>query len=160
MFPSFQRDFIICQYWKQTGNSSRPLLLCLLLLQSSCLTDRWNYLNNGRSLLLQAYHFRLSLLDHLGKLWWCWWYRHYTWEMDLLLTFLWFSSLSCEPGGYSFGRGLSKCDQRLFLSRQKQNTGVYVCLKWLTGYLGLALVFVWNSVQREEFSLCFSRVFC
>ena len=117
MFPNFQRYVTICQYWKQTGNSSRPLSLCLLLLQSGCLTDRWNHLNDGRSLLLQAYYFRLSLLDHSGKLWWCWWYRHYTWEIDLVLTFLWFSSISCGPSGYSFGRGWSKCDQRLFLSR-------------------------------------------
>ena len=33
----------------------------------------WNHLNNGRSLLLQTYHFQVSLLDHLGKLWWCCW---------------------------------------------------------------------------------------
>ena len=29
--------------------------------------------------------------------------------MDLYLTFLWFSSISCEPSGYSFGRRLGYC---------------------------------------------------
>ena len=67
MSPNFQRDATICQYWKKTGDSSRPLSLCLLLLQNNYLTDRWNHLNNERSLLLQTYNFQLSLLDRLGK---------------------------------------------------------------------------------------------
>ena len=31
--------------------------------------------------------------------------------------------------------------------------------QWLAGYLRVTLVFVWNSVQRKEFSFCFSTVF-
>ena len=31
-------------------------------------------------------------------------------------------------------------------------------LQWLTGYLGLALVFVWDGAQREAFSFYFSSV--
>ena len=33
-------------------------------------------------------------------------------------------------------------------------------LQWLTGYLGLTLVFVGGSAQREKCSFCFSKVFC
>ena len=33
-------------------------------------------------------------------------------------------------------------------------------LQWFIGYLGLILVFVGGSAQREKFSFCFSRVFC
>ena len=33
-------------------------------------------------------------------------------------------------------------------------------LQWLTGCLGLALVFVWNGAQQEGFNFCFSRFFC
>ena len=72
--------------------------LTLSAVASKQLPDQWNHL------LLQTYHFRLSLLDCLGRLSWCCWYRHYTWKMDLPLTFLWFWSISCEPSGYSFGR--------------------------------------------------------
>ena len=97
MSPNFQRDATICHYWNQTGNSSRLLSLCLLLLQNSYLTDLWNHLNNGRRLLLQTFHFRLSLVNHLGKLSWCCWHSYHTWKIDLPLTFLWFSSISCEP---------------------------------------------------------------
>ena len=107
MSPNFQWEATICQYWKQTGNSSRLLSLSLLLLRNSYLTDWWNHLNNRRSVLLQTYHFQLSLLNPVGKLSCCCWYRHYTWKMDLPLTFLWFLSISCEPSGYSFGRRLS-----------------------------------------------------
>ena len=67
------------------GSSSRSLSLCLLWLQNSFLTDWWNHLNNERSQQLQTYHFQLSLLDHLEKLWCCFQYRHYTWKMDLPL---------------------------------------------------------------------------
>ena len=34
-----------------------------------------------------------------------------------------------------------------------------MALQWLAGYLGLALVFVWGSAQREGFNFCFSGVF-
>ena len=34
------------------------------------------------------------------------------------------------------------------------------CLQQLTGYLGLTLVFMWSSAQRENFNICFPRVFC
>ena len=34
------------------------------------------------------------------------------------------------------------------------------CLHWLTGYLGLALVFGWNNAQQEKINFYFSRVFC
>ena len=36
-------------------------------------------------------------------------------------------------------------------------------LRWLTGYLGLAVVFVWGGAQRwggEGFGFCFSGFFC
>ena len=66
--------------------------LTLFLLQNSYLIDQWNQLNKRRS--LQTYHFRLSFLDHFGKLPSCCQYRHYTGKMDLPLTFLWFSSIS------------------------------------------------------------------
>ena len=108
-FTSIQQDTtntgIVCM----SPNFQWDATICLLLFQNSYPTDRWNHLINGRSLLLQTYHFWLPLLDHLGKLWWCCWYRHYTWKMDLPLTFLWFLSISCEPSGYSFGRRLSYC---------------------------------------------------
>ena len=80
-----------------------PLTLSIFV--SKQLTDRWNHLNKGRSL-----YYKLiisNLLDHLGKLSWCRWYRHYTSKIDLPLTFLWFSSISCKPSGYSFGKRLS-----------------------------------------------------
>ena len=35
-----------------------------------------------------------------------------------------------------------------------------LCPRWLTGYLGLALVFMWDGAQREKFHFWFSRVFC
>ena len=33
-------------------------------------------------------------------------------------------------------------------------------LQPVTGYLGLALVFVWGGALREGFIFCFPRVFC
>ena len=38
--------------------------------------------------------------------------------------------------------------------------GLYSGLRWIVGYLGLALVFLWGGAQREEFNFCFSRFFC
>ena len=38
--------------------------------------------------------------------------------------------------------------------------GLYGGLRWIAGYLGLALVFLWGGAQREEFNFCFSRFFC
>ena len=37
---------------------------------------------------------------------------------------------------------------------------IYWCLQWITGYLRLTVVFLWNGAQREKFNFCFSRVFC
>ena len=96
MSSNFQPDATICQYWKQTlkilQGSSHSVCCCFKA--ASCLTNQWNHLNNRRSLLLQTHHFRLSLLDHLGKLPWCCWYRQYTWKKDLpLITFDFWASL-------------------------------------------------------------------
>ena len=94
MSPNFQRDSTICQYWKQTVEILLGHSHCLPLLQNSYLNDWWNHLYNGKSLLLQTYHFKLSIMDYLWKLYWFCWYRDYPWKMDLPLTFPWFSSIS------------------------------------------------------------------
>ena len=49
---------------------------------------------------------------------------------------------------------------RSMLSLHDKMQGAICDLQWLTGYLGLALIFIWESAQRREFSFCFSRVFC
>ena len=103
--------------------------LTLSMLQNSFLIDQWNHLNCGWSLLsnFQTYHFWLSLLYHLEKLW-CSWHRHYIWKMNLPLTFLWFSSISCKPSGCSFSKRLSYCQHFC----NKYCMAILQDLTWLT----------------------------
>ena len=138
MSPNFQWDATICQYWKQTDQILPGHSHCLLLLRNSYVTDWRNHLNNGRSLLLQTFLFWLALLDHLRKLW-CSCYRHYTWKMDLPLTFFWFSSISCEPSGYSYGRTLSYCQDLC----NKYCTAIYrIWLEWRIVFAAYKFCFI------------------
>ena len=40
-----------------------------------------------------------------------------------------------------------------------RKAALMVMLRWFAEYLGLAVVFAWNSVLQEKFYFCFSRVF-
>ena len=97
-----------------------------------------------------------------GSLWWGIWLpiKITVWLCDLLTNFEYaIVHLNHLFALYAWLRG-----GRAYLGAAAAAMGCAVGYlwgrRWLAGYLGLTLVFVWNSVQRKEFSFCFSTVFC